>query len=142
SELRPGVLDYLGFSSAVEWYVKEFAHRTGINWDIFIDMKHSDPGKNVEIALFRILQETLTNVARHAEASKIRVSVTDADNMLTLQVTDDGRGIMNDRLSDHRSYGIMGMKERVEYLGGDILIDGISNKGTTVTVRVPRAGGE
>ena len=142
SELRPGVLDYLGFSSAVEWYVKEFAHRTGINWDIFIDMKHSDPGKNVEIALFRILQETLTNVARHAEASKIRVSVTDADNMLTLQVTDDGRGIMDDRLSDHRSYGIMGMKERVEYLGGDILIDGIPNKGTTVTVRVPRAGGE
>jgi len=141
SELRPGVLDYLGLSSAVEWQVKEFGNRTGIDWDIAIDIKTSELDKDLSIALFRILQEALTNIARHAEASKIGVSLGESDNMLILQVSDNGKGIRDHHLSDHRSFGIMGMKERVEFLGGDILIDGIPDKGTMVTVRVPLAGG-
>jgi len=139
SELRPGVLDYLGFSSAVEWQVKEFANRTGIDWDISIDMKISDLDKNISIALFRILQESLTNIARYAEASKIKVYLIETDSILTLEVVDDGKGITEEQLSDPHSLGILGMRERIQYLSGDIDIKGIPNKGTTVTVRVPIA---
>ncbi len=139
SELRPGVLDYLGLSSAVEWQVKEFANRTKIGWDIAIDMKTSDLGKDISIALFRILQESLTNVSRHAEASKINVNLVETDSMVTLEVADDGKGITEEQLSDSQSLGILGMRERVEYLGGDIDIKGIPNKGTRVTIRIPIA---
>jgi len=139
SELRPGVLDYLGLSSAVEWQVKEFGNRTGIDWDIAIDMTITDLDKDISIALFRILQESLTNVARHAEASKIRVNLVETDSILTLDVTDDGKGISEEQLSDPRSLGILGMRERVHYLGGDINIKAAPDKGTTVTVRVPLA---
>jgi len=139
SELRPGVLDYLGLSSAVEWQVKEFGNRTGIDWDIFIDMKITDLDKDISIALFRILQESLTNIARYAEASKIRVNLVETDSVLVLDVTDDGKGISEEQLSDPHSLGILGMRERVQYLGGDINIKGVPNKGTRVTVRVPLA---
>ena len=139
SELRPGVLDYLGLSSAVEWQVKEFGNRTGIDWDISIDMKISDLDKDISIALFRILQESLTNIARYAEASKIKVNLAETDSILTLDVIDDGKGISEEQLSDPHSLGILGMRERVQYLGGDINIKGVPNKGTRVTVRVPLA---
>jgi signal transduction histidine kinase len=141
SELRPGVLDYLGLSSAVEWQVKEFGNRTGIDWDIAIDMKITDLDKNISIALFRILQESLTNIARYAEAAKISVSLAETDSMLTLEVVDDGKGISEKQLSNPHSLGILGMRERVQYLGGDINIKGVPNKGTRVTVRVPLARG-
>ena len=139
SELRPGVLDYLGLSSAVEWQVKEFGNRTGIDWDISIDMKMSDLDKDISIALFRILQESLTNIARYAEASKIKVYLVETDSILTLEVIDDGKGITEEQLSDPHSLGILGMRERIQYLSGDIDIKGVPNKGTTVTVRVPIA---
>lgn len=142
SELRPSVLDYLGFSSAVEWQVKEFAQRAGIDWDISIDTLPTNLDKESTLALFRILQETLTNIARHAEASKIEVSVSEAGQILTLTVTDNGRGIRDEHLSDPHSYGIMGIKERVEYLGGNVHIIGVPDKGTTVKVRLPIAGRE
>jgi signal transduction histidine kinase len=139
SELRPGVLDYLGFSSAVEWQVKEFGNRTGIDWDISVDVKTSEPDKDISIALFRILQESLTNIARYAEASIIKVSLAETDGILTLEVTDDGKGITEEQLSDPRSLGILGIRERIQYLNGDTDIKGIPNKGTTVRVRVPIA---
>jgi|GEM_PF-1175886 len=140
SELRPSVLDYLGFSSAVEWQVKEFAQRAGIDWYISIHTLSTHLDKDITLALFRILQETLTNIARHAEASKIEVSVSEAGQILTLTVTDNGRGIRDEHLFNPHSYGIMGIKERVEYLGGDIHITGVPDKGTTVKVRLPIAG--
>jgi signal transduction histidine kinase len=139
SELRPGVLDYLGLSSAVEWHVKEFGNRTGIEWDISIHMNTPDLDKDISIALFRILQESLTNITRYAEATKVRVNLAATDSILTLQVVDNGKGITEDQLSDHHSLGILGMRERVQYLGGNITIQGVPNKGTTVTVRVPIA---
>ena len=137
SELRPGVLDYLGLSSAVEWQVKEFADRTGIDWDIAVDMETSDLDKVISIALFRILQESLTNVSRHAGASKISVNLRETDSIVTLEVADDGKGITEEQLSDPWSLGILGLRERIQYLGGDIDIKGAPNKGTRVTVRVP-----
>jgi PAS domain S-box-containing protein len=137
SELRPAVLDYLGLPSAVEWQVKEFGDRTGLEWDIDIDMKTTDLDKDLSIALFRILQESLTNIARYAEATKINVALIENDGFLTLEVTDNGKGITEEQLFSPQSLGIFGMRERIEYLGGNIDIKGIPDWGTTVTVRVP-----
>jgi signal transduction histidine kinase len=102
-------------------------------------MKISDLNKDISIALFRILQESLTNIARYAEASKIKVYLIETDSILTLEVVDDGKGITEEQLSDPHSLGILGMRERIQYLSGDIDIKGIPDKGTTVTVRVPIA---
>jgi len=137
SELRPGLLDHLGLSSAVEWQVKEFGNRTGIDYDISIDMKTDKLNKDLSVAIFRILQESLTNITRYAEASKVKVSLAENDSILSLEVSDDGKGISEAQLSDGNSYGIMGMRERVQYYGGVINIKGEPNKGTTVTVKVP-----
>lgn len=137
SELRPGVLDYLGFPSAVEWLVKEFGQRTGIAWDISIDAGSAHLSKDRSIGLFRIIQETLTNIARHAAASKISVSVREIDGILTIEVADNGRGIREENLTGPEAFGVLGMKERAEYLGGEIEIRGFPGTGTKVTVRVP-----
>jgi signal transduction histidine kinase len=137
SELRPAVLDYLGLPSAVEWQVKEFGNRTGIEWNIDIDMKTADLDKDLTIAFFRILQESLTNIARYAEATKINVALHENDGFLTLEVTDNGKGVSEEQLSDPNSLGIFGMRERVQYFGGVIDITGIPHKGTTVAVKVP-----
>jgi hypothetical protein len=102
-------------------------------------MKTSDLNKDISIALFRVLQEALTNIARYANASKVNVTLVETDYDLTLTVADDGRGISEERLSDPNSLGILGMRERVQYFGGAINISGIPQKGTTVTVSVPFA---
>ena len=135
--MRPGILDHLGLASAVEWQVKEFASRTGIDWDVSINVTHTDLDRNLSTAVFRVLQEALTNIARHAKATRLHVNLKDTDGLLILEVTDNGRGIPEDKFSDPHSFGLLGMRERVEYFNGDITIKGERNKGTTVTLKVP-----
>jgi len=142
SELRPSVLDYLGLTAAIEWQVKEFGIRSEIPWDISIDIKDIDLDKDLSIAVFRIFQEALINVMRHAEATKINVTLLERDGFLILELIDNGKGIPIEKLSDPHSFGLMGMRERVQYLGGDLEIKGIINKGTTVTVKIPVKGKE
>lgn len=142
TELRPGILDHLGLAAAVEWYVKEFANRAGVNWDISIDMKNIGVDRDISTAVFRILQETLTNSARYAEATKVSVRLSERDGLLVLEVSDNGKGISEEQLSDAHSFGLIGMRERVKYWGGDVTIKGIPNKGTTVTVRIPMGNKE
>jgi PAS domain S-box-containing protein len=142
SELRPSALDHLGLTAAIEWQVKEFGNRSEIPWDISIDIKDIDLDKDLSIAVFRIFQEALINIMRHAEATKINVNLLERDGFLILELIDNGKGIPIEKLSDPHSFGLMGMRERVQYLGGDLEIKGIINKGTTVTVKIPVKGKE
>jgi len=137
TELRPGVLDHLGLAAALDWQGKEFEKRTGIFCDIVCEPEEIAVDRSRSTAVFRIFQETLTNVARHAHASKVSVLLKREDGELVLQVKDDGDGITKDQLSDARSLGLIGMRERVNYWGGSLVISGERNKGTMIAARIP-----
>jgi signal transduction histidine kinase len=137
TELRPGILDHLGLSAALDWQAEEFEKRTGIFCDVVFEPEEIIVDRGRTTAVFRIFQETLTNVARHAHASKVSVLLKREDGELVLQVKDDGDGITKDQVSDGRSLGLIGMRERVNYWGGSLVISGERNKGTTIAARIP-----
>ena len=140
TELRPGMLDDIGLRAAIEWQVNEFTERTGIVCEMNLLEDDSAVSLPVATGVFRVFQEALTNIERHASATRVRVSMECSDEMLVLTVTDNGRGIGKRQLRSRKSLGILGMKERVGVLGGEIRIDGTPGKGTTVEVRVPLRG--
>jgi signal transduction histidine kinase len=137
TDLRPGLLDDLGLAAAIEWQSEEFQKRTGIQCDVRIHAGDEIVDRDRITAVFRIFQETLTNIARHAAATKAVVLLTVMDDSIELQVRDNGRGITKDELLNSRSFGLIGMRERVRIFGGDIAIKGIPDEGTTVSVRIP-----
>jgi signal transduction histidine kinase len=120
TELRPGVLDDLGLTAAIEWQAREYQSRTGIVCEVRHELGEFEADPERSTALFRIFQEILTNVARHAK--------------------DNGRGIKKSELAGAKSLGLLGMRERALILGGEMEIRGASGKGTTVRVRVPLNG--
>jgi PAS domain S-box-containing protein len=142
SELRPGILDHLGLAAATEWQVKEFATRMGIEWHVDIDMQSADLDRDLSISFFRILQESLTNIARHASASSVRVTLEERGHALHMEITDDGRGITDDQLANPQSFGLIGIRERVEHLGGEVEIGRAPQGGTTVSIRIPIGEGD
>ena len=137
TELRPGLLDDLGLFPAIEWQTQEFSERTGINCRLVLNDEDVILDRDLATAIFRILQETLTNVARHSEATEVRVSLKSSTDELILVVLDNGIGIGESQVSDPTSLGLIGMRERVRPWGGDITFEGRPGQGTTVTVRVP-----
>jgi len=137
TELRPGILDDLGLSAAIEWQAEEFAERTGIGCEVSVNDGVIILEQDRSTAIFRIFQEALTNVARHARATKVKASLKEKDGELVLEVKDNGRGITEKQISDAKSFGIMGMRERVYPWGGEVKISGIREKGTTVRVTIP-----
>ena len=137
TELRPILLDDLGLTAAIEWQVQEFQSRTGMPCDACIDCKESAIDKDLATAVFRIFQETLTNVARHADATQVQVRLATKGNNLCLKVSDNGKGITPQEIHDAKSFGIMGIRERVNLWGGSVRILGKSRKGTTVDVLIP-----
>ena len=141
AELRPGLLDVLGLTAALEWQAEEFQERTGINCEIVIDPDDISLERDLSTAIFRIFQETLTNVARHARAKKVIASLKERDRELILKVKDDGKGITEKQISSPKSIGLIGMRERVHYLGGKVKISGLRNRGTTVIVDIPLNNG-
>lgn len=140
SELRPGVLDHLGLSDAIEWLAGEVCGRKGLQYDIIIEPEDIELDQNRSIAIFRIFQEALTNIVRHAQATMVEVHLKKGRSVLTLEVKDNGIGIPAEKLSDHNSYGLIGIRERARYLGGDARILGIPGSGTTVDVNIPLDG--
>jgi signal transduction histidine kinase len=139
SELRPEVLDHLDLTSAMEWQIHEFQKRTGIECSFRSNLRGKPFGEDGNTALFRILQETLTNVHRHANATHVRINLSQKDGQVILEVRDNGKGIEAKDISKSGSFGILGMKERVILLKGDMDITGNPGKGTTVRVNVPVA---
>ena len=137
SELRPGLLDDLGLQAAIEWQAKEFGDRTGITCKVTFNSDTNNLDQERSTAIFRIFQETLTNVARHAEATEVRASLEETPDMLIMKVKDNGAGITEEAILNSKSFGIIGMQERTLLLGGNIKLKGVHNKGTTVTVRIP-----
>jgi signal transduction histidine kinase len=135
TDLRPGVLDDLGLVAAVEWAVEEFQARTGI--ETFVDLPDEDLALEPDCAtaLFRILQEALTNVARHASATRVTVRLAKEAGDLSFEVRDNGRGIREEQFAAGKSLGVLGMRERAILLGGEFSISG--ENGTTVSVRIP-----
>jgi signal transduction histidine kinase len=135
--LRPGLLDDLGLTAAIEWQVDEFQEKTGISCLLSIHPDNISVDDDRSTAIFRILQETLTNIARHAEAQRVTITLMEMDDILELCVSDDGKGISDEQLNDPKSFGLIGIKERAYYWGGNVEIHGTINKGTTVMVRLP-----
>jgi signal transduction histidine kinase len=139
TELRPGILDHLGLVAALEWQANEFQTRTGIKCDVHAHLKqplldHAD----LNTAFFRIFQETLTNIIRHAGATHVTVDLKQARRRIILEVKDNGRGITPAEISNTKSMGLLGMRERAGLLGGDFEIGPLnSGKGTKVTVSMP-----
>ena len=137
TELRPGILDHLGLCAAIEWQAREFEKRSGISCEIVFEPEEIELDKNRSTTVFRIFQETLTNVARHAKATKISVLLQEQTADLLLQIRDNGIGITESAKNDPKSLGLIGIRERVNYWGGSLSIDGTPDQGTTVTVQFP-----
>ncbi len=135
-ELRPGILDHLGLSSAIEWQLQDFKKRTGISGEYTPAVKTTVNGE-IATAIFRILQEALTNVIRHANATTVEVTLKEEAGYLILEVQDNGEGFSENNLHDEHSLGLLGMKERAYSHGGTLDIKSTVGAGTKVVVSVP-----
>ena len=136
-EIRPRMLDDLGLAAALEWLGKDFQRRTGLSCDVQTDFPESVVGGNAASTLYRIVQEALTNVARHASAHSVTVHLRKKGPSLELRITDDGVGITDDQIADSTSYGLLGIRERTQGLAGNVVILGERGRGTSVAVSVP-----
>lgn len=135
--LRPEILDDMGLVAAIGWQAKEFQKRMGMRCRIRLPEDQAVPDKELSTAVFRIFQEILTNIARHAKASSVNVQLGIADDFLKLEVADDGIGISESQIRGHGSLGLLGMQERAQLFGGKVSIRGTSGRGTTVSVTIP-----
>jgi len=136
-DLRPGILDDFGLSAAIEWQAEEFQKRTGIECQITLASDESNLSKEKSTNLFRIVQESLTNVIRHANATKVEINLSEKDGILLLEVVDNGKGITKAAVTNPKSFGLIGIKERVHSLGGEVDISGTPNAGTRLKVKMP-----
>lgn len=138
TSLRPEVLDDLGLKEAIEWQAKQFANQTGINVQFNTNLEDADFLMEVQsTTLFRILQETLTNIMRHADATKVKITLEARNSNIHLRVKDNGVGITAKQKQAPTSFGLIGMRERTQFLGGDVQIKGVSGEGTSITVWIP-----
>lgn len=136
SQLRPEIIDDLGLEAAIDWYTKEFGTRNEI--DIFLDVESEiSISSDDSITLFRIMQESLTNIARHAKANRIEIGLYCLENSINFKISDNGIGITDDNQSSKKSFGLIGMRERAIALGGTLEIYSDSGKGTVVSLNFP-----
>jgi signal transduction histidine kinase len=137
TELRPGMLDDLGLAASIEWQAYDVAKRAGLDCEVSLPTEDIHLSHDQSLALFRILQEALSNVALHAYAKHINVALGLTDQQLSLEIQDDGRGIRAEEVTALRSLGVLGMRERAKHLGWTFNIQGEPGKGTIVKVSVP-----
>ena len=140
-DLRPGILD-CGIVAAVQWQAKEFSDRTGIACKVSCGSDEISLDSDLSVAIFRIFQETLTNIAKHAHATRIQVKLVELDELILLEVIDNGRGISYNDMEKQDSFGIRGMRERCQQLKGNFHISGETGKGTKVTILIPTGNRE
>jgi PAS domain S-box-containing protein len=139
-ELRPPILDALGLEAAIEWQTQDFEKRTGIACTFRSSLKQTGLDPERATAVFRIFQETLTNIVRHAAATQVNIQLREEGETVVLEVQDNGRGMSRRGLSGSGSLGLLGMRERATMLDGEVNIIGRQGRGTTVGVRIPIHG--
>jgi signal transduction histidine kinase len=139
TDLRPSVLDELGIWVALEWYLGQMQRQSGLQCSLAIDpwISEMQVGPECSTALFRIVQEALTNAVRHAEASAMHVRVRREDGFAVVEISDNGKGMEAAQLFAQQSWGIAGMNERARHFGGDLTVTGTPGAGTTVALRLP-----
>ncbi len=137
SDLRPTILDDFGFIAALEWHLDQFENRTGIAYSLSVSKQVPEFDKKLTISLYRVFQESLTNIIRHAEATNVSVTLSVAKRKLRLIIADNGKGIEQDAIQSSKSLGLIGMRERISQFDGLISISGHPGEGTTVTVEIP-----
>jgi signal transduction histidine kinase len=137
ANLRPPMLDDLGLTAALEWLVDDFKHRYQVSTTLRVDFDDADITTFAANALYRIAQEALTNVARHAHASNVVIAISRDANTCTMHIEDDGRGTVMEDAGKHGSLGLLGMRERVRQLHGTLTIDSAPGKGFRITARLP-----
>ena len=137
NELRPGVLDSYGLTDALEWQGRQFTEHTGIPLSFHCSESNLKTDEAVVTCIFRVFQESLTNITKYAKAKKIVSSLTSSSGMLVLEVEDDGLGFDMEILKNKQSFGILGMKERVVSLNGTFQIVSLPGKGTKLTISLP-----
>ena len=142
AELRPGILDALGLTAAVDWLVRDFEKRSEILCSLLIEPEEIEVEQNLATDVFRVLQEALTNVARHARASSLQVTLRQNEGMLELEVADDGIGISEEEISRPASLGLLGIRERLLAHGGDIALRRLPGQGTCLSAAIPTRGKE
>ena len=141
-ELRLPILDDLGLAAAIEWQLQDLQKHTGLHCELIGSQGEYALDVDGRTTVFRIFQEVLTNVSRHANAPQVKVSLRENSDHLILRVHDNGRGISQDEIHSTKSIGLLGMRERAQLRGGDVHIRGTSGHGTTVTVRLPLSMGQ
>jgi len=139
SELRPSILDDLGLAAAIEWQSQQFQTRTGIACRCDCVMENLSLTQEQATAVFRIFQEAMTNIVRHAHASAVHVTLTERDERFEMSIRDNGRGITEAERDDPNAIGLLGMRERTLLMGGIFRITGRKGKGTVVSIEVPVA---
>ena len=137
SELRPQLLDDFGLSAAIEWQAEEFGNRTGLQFEIISDPEDIILDNAHSTAIFRIFQETLTNIARHANATRVQAILKETSGVIEMEIRDNGKGIKEEQVLNPQSFGLIGMRERAHFFGGDFKISGSRDKGTSVKVSIP-----
>ena len=137
AELRPGVLDDLGLVDAIQWQTQEFSKLTGIKVRFSACPEDAILDRDRSTAIFRICQEALTNVVRHADATRVSVSLKKGARRVSLRVSDNGKGIEESQIRHPRAFGLIGMRERTHLWGGEVRISGTPGKGTVVAVSIP-----
>ncbi|MBT5028668.1 MAG: GAF domain-containing protein [Nitrospinaceae bacterium] len=137
TELRPPILDAFGICDAIEWQASEYAKKLGLRFDLQCLQEQVRLEKDLQTCLFRVFQETLTNIVRHANASRVGVSLSKELGMLTMEIRDNGNGIKNEDLAGAESLGLIGIRERVHFWNGEVCFRGSPGKGTVVTVKIP-----
>jgi PAS domain S-box-containing protein len=137
SELRPPVLEDFGLVAAIEWQLEEFQKSTGIASTVRASRSLPELDKDLNLVLFRVFQEAITNIARHANATEVKVSMSTTDGKLLFKVSDNGRGITRKHILSPRSLGIIGMRERLRFWRGELILKGARGRGTVLTVLIP-----
>lgn len=137
AELRPSILDDLGLAAAIESEAQSFEERTGIECEVSLPAEGRTVSNVVATAVYRIIQEALTNVARHSNAARVELRVRFRDSDVVVEVRDDGRGITSQEVGSARSLGLIGIRERAELVGGTARFEGIAGRGTIVSIRIP-----
>ncbi len=146
NELRPEVLDKLGLVDAIKWEIKHIQARTDLTFDFQNNMSEGFLSQRFDdkqlLTIFRMFQESVINVVRHAGATRVNIALNRSDNDIKLEISDNGCGIRKNEINDSNSFGILGMRERALALGGNAIISGKPGEGTSVVIRLPAKNGD